>query len=30
MEMFEIYDTCATEVAEWMDYEADCLTNPWD
>lgn len=30
IEVFEMYDTYMTEVAEWEDYEADTLTNPWD
>ena len=29
MELFEIMDTNMSEVAEWEDYEADTLTNPW-
>ena len=30
MERFEMMDTMMTEVAEWMDYEADMETNPFD
>lgn len=30
MEWFEIMDTNITEVQEWLDYEEDTKSNPWD
>ena len=30
MEYFEIMDTNLTELAEWLDFEADMATNPYD
>ena len=29
MEFFEMMDTFMTEVAEWMEYEADMETDPF-
>ena len=30
MEYFEIMDTNLTELQEWLDFEADMATNPYD
>lgn len=31
MEYFEMMDTAMTEVAEWLDFEADVAEcNPWE
>lgn len=30
MEYFEIMDTNLTELAEWLAYEEDMKSNPWD
>lgn len=29
MEYFEIMDTNLTELAEWLDFEADMATDPY-
>lgn len=30
MEYFEIMDTNLTELQEWLDFEEDMKSNPWD
>ena len=30
MEYFEIMDTNFTDLAEWLDFEEDLKSNPWD
>lgn len=30
IEYFEVMDTNLTELAEWLDFEEDIKSNPWD